>query len=82
MSDYCVHGLMLNTGCPSCVEIKIKSLQETAARRLELLKELEWSSFEVDVPYSPGRQCSICGASEENKEHYPDCKLAAEIKGA
>jgi hypothetical protein len=52
--------------------------QATAARRLELLREVEW----VYVENAPlhAEFCPLCGLEKEQRGHHKDCKLAKEIR--
>ena len=57
--------------------------QDTAERRLTLLKELEWGAEYKTTTTPVGiwwQDCPICG-KRNNKGHASDCALAAELAG-
>ena len=59
-------------------EKKIVTLQATADRRLELLREFEWSHYDTkhDDMY-----CYICDANKK-EGHKDGCRLAKELSDA
>lgn len=59
------------------LKAKLTQVEATAQRRLELLRNCEWSSYSVD-----GACCPICGTYLRSlkQPHRPDCPLAAELK--
>ena len=79
------HGLSFSgrTTAERCItvlhdlSIRHGQLQTVAARRLEMLRELEW------IQAQPGgtAQCPLCRHSP-HEGHVLDCRLASELHGA
>ena len=64
--------------CPVCrcifLENRLATVKAESARRLELLRELEWSAGSN----AGNPKCAVCNMWS-NLDHAPDCKLAKEL---
>ena len=73
--------------CPTCG--RVTSIDKTdefwkenhwlkAEGRLELLREVEWSSYAMFSTHVEYGYCPICKASKADG-HFPNCRLAKEL---
>lgn len=59
---------------------KLAQVEATAQRRLELLRQREWTEERYESEATGFHRCQICSGMKEIHGHQPTCPLAAELR--